>query len=190
MGRLGVPLLVLVVGTSQGGSIAACFAATHPGAASRLALLAPFFDRVPGQEGVGYRLMVTPVVGDVLFGLVGDRKLADVSDSIVSADIRAALQPTVLEQYRYRGKKRAVLANLRGDALQDATSCYRSLGEQQIPMLLTYGTADRKIPRESMVRLRELLPGIEYHEIEGAGHLAHYEFADHINPILISFLRG
>lgn len=95
LGRLGVPLLVLVVGTSQGGSIAACFAATHPGAASRLALLAPFFDRVPGQEGVGYRLMVTPVVGDVLFGLVGDRKLADVSDSIVSADIRAALQPTV-----------------------------------------------------------------------------------------------
>lgn len=188
--RVGIPLPVMVVGTSQGGSIAACFGATHPGAISRLALLAPFFDRVPGQEGGGYRLIVTPVVGDLLFGLLGDRKLADVSDSIVSADTRAALQPTVLEQYRYRGKKRAVLANLRGDALQDATSCYRSLGEQQIPMLLTYGTADRKIPRESMVRLRELLPGIEYHEIEGAGHLAHYEFADLINPILISFLRG
>ena len=39
-----------------------------------------------------------------------------------------------------------------------------------------------------MNRLRDLLPDIDYHEIEGASHLAHYEFPDRINPILIRFL--
>ena len=39
-----------------------------------------------------------------------------------------------------------------------------------------------------MRRLRDLLPDIEYHELEGAAHLAHYEFPDRINPILIDFL--
>jgi len=41
-----------------------------------------------------------------------------------------------------------------------------------------------------MNRLRDLLPGIEYHELEGAGHLAHYEFPDRINPPLIRFLTS
>ena len=41
-----------------------------------------------------------------------------------------------------------------------------------------------------MTRLRDLLPDIEYHQIEGAGHLAHYEFADRVNPLLIRFLSN
>lgn len=57
-------------------------------------------------------------------------------------------------------------------------------------MLLTLGTSDRKIPRESMRRLRDLLPGIEYHEVDAAGHLAHYELPDRVNPILIRFLTA
>ncbi len=39
-----------------------------------------------------------------------------------------------------------------------------------------------------MRRLRDLLTDIEYHEIEGASHLAHYEYPERINPILIDFL--
>ncbi len=41
-----------------------------------------------------------------------------------------------------------------------------------------------------MRRLRDLFPEIEYHELEGAGHLAHYEFPDRINPLLIRFLTS
>jgi len=188
--RLGVPYPVRVVGTSQGGSIAACFAAENPGAVSKLALLAPFFDQLPGQDSVAYRLLLTPVVGELFLKLAGDRKLGDLSDAVVSIDTVAALERQVAEQFRYRGKRRAILANLRGDALADATSCYRSVGEQGIPLLLTLGTLDQKIARESMSRLRELLPDIEYHEIEGAGHLAHYEFPDQMNPLLTRFLAN
>jgi pimeloyl-ACP methyl ester carboxylesterase len=40
-----------------------------------------------------------------------------------------------------------------------------------------------------MGRLRDLIPDIEYHEIDGGAHLAHYEYPDRINPILIRFLE-
>jgi pimeloyl-ACP methyl ester carboxylesterase len=185
---LGIASPVGMVGTSQGGSIAACFAAENPGMVSRIALLAPFFDELPGSGSVLYRLLVTPVVGDLLLRLVGDGKLADLSDAVVSPGTRAVLQPQVAEQFRYRGKREAILANARGDALQDATDCYRRLREQPIPVLLTFGTLDQRLPQESMSRLRDLFPHIEYHQIEGAGHLAHYEFADRVNPLLIRFL--
>ena len=188
--RLGIDDPVRLVGTSQGGSIAACFAAAHPGAVSRLALLAPFFDELPGSGSRLYRLLGTPVVGELLLQVVSDRKLVDLSDAVVSPDTQAALQPLVAAQLRYRGKRRAVLANVRGDALTDATDCYRGVGDQEIPVLLTYGSLDQKLPPESMSRLRRLLPGIEYHEIPGAGHLAHYEFPDRLNPVLIGFLSS
>jgi pimeloyl-ACP methyl ester carboxylesterase len=187
---LGIASPVGMVGSSQGGSIAACFAAEHQGAVSRLALLAPFFDELPSSGSVLLRLMAAPFVGDLLLQLVGDGKLADLSDAVVSPRTRAVLQPKVDEQFRYRGKREAILANLRGDALKDATDCYRRIQEQGVPVLLAFGSLDQKLPSESMSRLRGLLPDIEYHQIEGAGHLAHYEFADDVNPLLIRFLSN
>jgi len=72
--------------------------------------------------------------------------------------------------------------------LTDATSCYESVKAQGIPTLLTWGLQDKGLPADSMRRLRDLLPDIEYHELKGAAHLAHYEFPDRINPILIDFM--
>ena len=190
LSRLEIPHPVLVVGSSQGGSIGACFAAENPGRVKKLALLAPFFDDFAGSRGVLASLLRSPLVGELLLRLAGDDKFIDLSDSIVSDDMRAALEPEVANQFRFGGKRRAVLANLRGDALQDATSCYDSVKEQGIPTLLTWGTLDEKIPADSMQRLRKLLPGIEYHEIERAGHLAHYESPERIYQLLIRFLTG
>jgi pimeloyl-ACP methyl ester carboxylesterase len=190
LSRLDIPYPISVVGTSQGGSIAAGFAAEHPGTVEKLALLSPLFDDFEGSRGILASLLKTPMVGELLLRLVGDGKLGDLSDSILSADTRAALEHEVADQFRFQGKRRAILANWRGDALEDATSCYQSVREQGIPTLLTWGTLDKKLSGESMRRLRDLLPGIEYHEIEGAGHLAHYEFPGRINPPLIQFLTG
>ncbi len=59
---------------------------------------------------------------------------------------------------------------------------------QGIPTLLTWGTQDKLLLEDSMRRLRDLLPDIEYHAVDGAAHLAHYEFPERINPILVDFL--
>jgi pimeloyl-ACP methyl ester carboxylesterase len=179
---------IMVVGSSQGGTIGACFVAHNPGTVKKLALLAPFFDDFEGSRSAGARLMRTPLIGELLLRSLDDERLSDLSDSIVDADTRAALQPEVAKQFRFEGKRRAMLANWRGDGLENAASCYEGVKDQGIPTLLTWGTMDKKIPADSMRRLRDLIPDIEYHEIEGAGHLAHYEYSDRINPLLVSFL--
>ena len=190
LSRLGITRPVLVVGSSQGGSIGACFASQNPGRVKKLALLAPFVDELPGSQSLVYRLVKTPPLGELLMRLLSDRKLADLSDAVVNADSRSALEHDAVQQFRFRGKRLAILANLRGDALKDATACYQGVKEQGIPVLLTWGTSDQKLPAESMRRLRDLLPDIEYHELEAAGHLAHYEHPELMNPILIQFLTS
>jgi pimeloyl-ACP methyl ester carboxylesterase len=187
--RLDLPSPIRVVGTSQGGSIGACFAAAHPGKVEKLALFSPFFDDFEGSDSVVATLMKTPFVGEVVLQLVPDAKLTDLSKAITSADKRAALEQRVAEQLRFRGKRRAILANWRGDALETSRPCYEGVTAQGIPMLLTWGTQDKMLTGDSMSRLRDLLPDLEYHEIVGAAHLAHYEFPDRINPILIRFLE-
>lgn len=183
--QLDIAYPVSVVGTSQGGSIGACFAAANPGRVERLALLAPFFDEYEG--GPFLVLLKTPLVGELLFGLVPDAKIVDRTEYIESDEIRAGLESKVAEQLRFKGKRRAMLANARGDALVDATSWYEGVKAQGIPTLLTWGTNDI-LPEGSIRRLRDLIPDIEYHELEGAKHLAHYEFPERINPILVEFL--
>lgn len=183
--QLDIAYPVSVVGTSQGGSIGACFAAANPGKVERLALLAPFFDEYEG--GALLVLLKTPLVGELFLGLVPDSKMTDRTEYIESDEIRAGLESKVAEQLRFKGKRRAILANGRGDALVDATPWYEGVKAQGIPTLLTWGTKDI-LPEGSIRRLRDLIPDIEYHELEGAKHLAHYEFPERVNPILIEFL--
>ena len=190
LSSLGIPYPILVVGTSQGGSVGACFASENPRKVKKLALLSPFFDSFEGSRGVAALLLKTPLVGELVLQLVGDSKIIDLSGAVLSADKKTALEREVAKQFRFRGKRRAILANWRGGSLNDATSCYESVREQGIQTLLTWGNLDKSISGDSMSRLRDLLPAIEYHEFEGAGHLAHHEFPDRINPPLIRFLIG
>ena len=186
--RLDMPYPVSVVGTSQGGSIGACFAAANPGKVERLALLSPLFDDFVGSESLMAKIMSTPVAGELLLQLAGDGKLSDLSNRISSPDKKAVLESAVAEQLRFRGKRRAMLANWRGDSFTNAAAAYEDVKTQGIPTLLTWGTEDKLLLEDSMSRLRKLLPDIEYHEIDGASHLAHYEYPERINPILVRFL--
>lgn len=188
LSTLNMPYPIHLVGTSQGGSIGACFAAAHPGKVDRIALLSPFFDDFVGSSGALATLIKTPFVGELMLRLVSDSKLADLSGKILSDDARADLEAEVLKQFRIPGKRRAILANWRGSGLREAASCYEAVKDQGIPTLLTWGTLDMSIPGESMSRLRDLLTDVEYHELQEAGHLAHYEFPDRINPLLVRFL--
>ena len=70
--RLEIPYPIRVVGTSQGGSIGACFTADNPGKVDKLALLAPFFDDFEGSDSVTAKLVKTPFVGEVMMQLLPD----------------------------------------------------------------------------------------------------------------------
>jgi pimeloyl-ACP methyl ester carboxylesterase len=188
LAELAITSPVYMAGTSQGGSISIYFAARHPGRVEKLALLSPFFDSFEDTRGAA--LLKTPIIGEYIIRLVGDKTLIDPSEGLYAEGKKSALISKLKEQLRYKGKKRAVLANLRGNALNDATEFYVEVKKQGIPMLLTWGKQDRSISGESMSKLRELMPTIEYHEFENAAHLAHYEFPERINPVLIKFFNS
>ena len=185
---LKVNKTVHIIGTSQGGSIATYFTAIHPEKVKKLALLSPLFDSFKG-EGMVVRLLITPGIGEYFMKVFGDKSATDPSKVLASTNKIPELTEKLKQQIRFKGKKRAILANMRGDALENSTDYYEKVRDQNRPILLTWGDKDKSISGESMKRLRELIPSIEYHELTDVGHLAHYERPEEINPILIEFLK-
>lgn len=185
--KLGINEPIYIAGTSQGGSISIYFTAAHPGKVEKIALLSPLFDSFKG-EGMT-NLLKSKVLGEYLMGVVGDKSLVNPSKVLYSSEKNEELKEKLSRQIHYKGKKRAVLANIRGDGINDATSFYKKVKEQGIPMLLTWGENDRSISGVSMTRLRHMIPEIQYYELEEASHLAHYEFSEKINPILVKFFK-
>lgn len=185
--KLNITGPVHMIGTSQGGSITTYFAASHPEEVDKIALLSPFFDTYPGKGMVN--VLKTRFIGECMMNVMGDKMFTDPSNVLYSDEKKQELTDKLKKQMNFKGKKRAILANMRGNALDDATVYYEKLREEKIPILLTWGENDKKNTKESMEKLQELIPAIEYHEIEKASHLAHYEFSDVINKLLIDYFN-
>jgi len=98
-----------------------------------------------------------------------------------------------LQKYRapmkFKGFKRAVLSGLRNMPLNDMAETYERVGRQERPVLLIWGRADRVTPFANSEQARRALPHAEFHAIDEAGHVPHYERPEIVNPILIDFLR-
>ena len=65
-----------------------------------------------------------------------------------------------------------------------------SARDQGIPTLLTWGLLGKSLAGDSVSRLRDLFPGIEYYEIEGAEHLVHFGLPYRIKPPVIRFFTS
>lgn len=179
---------VYIVGTSQGGSISTYFTASHPEEVEKLALLSPLFDDYNGKQLVN--LFKINYFGDYLMSIIGDKIATDPSKVLYSDDNKQEITDKLKKQINYKGKKKAVLANMRGDALDDATIYYEQLNQLDIPVFLTWGENDKSNSRESMEKICKVIPRTQYHEIKVASHLAHYEFPEKINGLLIDFLKS
>lgn len=69
-----------------------------------------------------------------------------------------------------------------------ATHLLERLQQLRLPVLLIHGTRDLVIPRRAARRLAAALPGAEYHEIRGAGHLPYLSHPAEFNALLGPFL--
>lgn len=185
--KLEITTPVYLAGTSQGGSICAYFAASHPGEIEKVAFLAPLFDSFEDAKKAG--LLKSKFIGEYLINVTGDKALTDPSKVLFTSDKKEELTEKLKKQIAFKGKKRAVLANMRGDATTDATPYYEQVKQQGIPVLLTWGENDNSISKESMDRLQNLIPHIQYYEIKDASHLAQYEFSEAMNTLLIEFFQ-
>jgi pimeloyl-ACP methyl ester carboxylesterase len=185
---LGIQKEVDIVGTSQGGAIATYFTANHPERVRKLALLAPLYDTFAGARMLDF--IALPGIGEFMSKVFGDKmNLKNLNKVFASTEKLPEFTVKFKRAMRFKGLRRARLANLRGGGLENNQSFYKEVEHQERPVLLIWGTSDKLISGSSIKRLRKVMPSIEYHEIKEAGHVAHFERAEDVNPILVNFLK-
>jgi pimeloyl-ACP methyl ester carboxylesterase len=184
---LGLSEPVFLVGLSMGGPVAAAAAAAHPGLVSGLALIDPIFEWP--KRRLASRLILLPLVGDAIMALWGGKILAKGQrGDFFDPRFYEEFLPGYLPPLRYRGIERAVLATMRTFPSWALRSSYEALGRSGLPILLFWGRQDATLPFEQSARLLRCLPGAEFHVVEGAGHVPHWEKADEVNEVLLEFL--
>jgi pimeloyl-ACP methyl ester carboxylesterase len=180
---------VHLVGLSMGGPICATFAQRHPQRVRRLALIDPA--GLPQATPLAARLLLAPFLGELFMALLGERKLvsSQARDFYDPRKMPAAYLQAYREQLRVPGTRRALLSTLRAGFLSASQAAYAALGRMGLPTLLIWGRHDRTVPFQLSQRLLELIPQAQFHPIDEAGHLPHYEHPERVNRLLIDFLR-
>ncbi len=189
LAALGIKDRIDLVGLSLGGAISVIFTDRHPGSVRKLCLIDPA--GLPWEGLFPLKVLEVPVLGEFIMGIIGGRVLlAKLDDYLRGNRGKTALVQGFQEQMRYPGFKRALLSTLRSGMTTAAEKAYRRVGEMDIPILLIWGREDKIVPFGLSERVKELLPPEEFHAIDGAAHIPHFERPEVVNPILIDFLKG
>ena len=184
---LGWRAPVDVVGLSMGGPVSATFVTRHRDRARSLTLVDP----AAGTRAAPPVMFRLPVVGNMLWQSIAVPTMADGQRTDF---VEPAKWPDWADRYRvqmqYKGFGRSLLSTLsEGDGVV-LDSVYARVGRSGIPTLLIWGTEDSTVAITHAEGVRKVIPQVQYHPIERAGHLPHMERADVVNPLLISFLRS
>ncbi len=175
-----------LVGLSFGGAVVAAFAGRHPERVRTVTLVDPV-----ASTGAPLPTMFRiPLLGSALWQVLAVPRMAD---GQATDFVRPELWPDWAEKYRvqqrYRGFGRALRSTLleREDVRID--TLYARIGAMGTRSLLVWGTEDSTVAITWADSVRKAIPQVEYHAIEGVGHLPHIEAASRVNPILTGFLR-
>ena len=175
-----------LMGLSAGGPIVASFAGRYP---SRVRSVV-FVDPAAGPAGPLPSLFRLPVFGGLLWQVMAVPSMAD---NQTSDFVDPARWPDWADRYRvqmrYRGFGRALRSTLLARATVSTDTLYARFGTLGVRSLLIWGKEDQTVPIEYAETLRKGIPALEYHPVDGAGHLPHMERTDVVNPLLIGFLR-
>ena len=170
----------------MGGPIAASFADRHPDRVNKLI----FIDPAGARKLQGMPILEVPILGELLFGVFGNWNLVK---SLASDFFDPALVEHFQNQYRvqlqFKGFKRAILSTLRNNMLDSFIETYQNVGKMNKPTLLFFGRNDTTVPFDHSADLCKAIPHIEFHVVDGCGHIPHYEKPDVVNPILLKFLQ-
>ena len=173
-------------GLSMGGPIAVTFAGRHPERVRRVLLFDPgYWTGTPLP--LGLRL---PLIGTYNMTVVIAPGLPESQwDDFAHPERYPRYLDPYREQMRYRGFRRALLETLRNYLTRDVTGEYRQLGKSGKPVLLIWGKSDRDTPLELSAKVRADVPQAQFHAIDDAAHVPHYEHPEIVNPMVIDFLH-
>ncbi len=187
---LWLPTPLSLVGLSLGGIISAAFSVRCPGCVAKNVLIDPAGTH-PVKLGL-YQLATLPLVGELALGLLGGERMTRkaAGDFFGPASIES-FGAQVRTQMQIEGFKRSILSSVRNGMLGDFSDTYRRLGALGKPALLLWGKNDATVPFVHSADLLKLVPQAEFHAVENASHIPHYERPEVVNPLLLEFLtRG
>ena len=182
---------VNLVGISFGGGVVADFTEYHPERVNRLALLAPVVKvQGSGKQAIIQNLLRVPCLGEYLMRTVIIGFYSDRADTLfVESDNADRYAKLFREQFTHKGTEKAVLSLFRSEALGDYRETYGVLGKQDRSIMLVWGAQDTDISSADMDELRDLIPNIQFHVIEDAGHSLNHEATEEFNRLLIDFIN-
>ena len=174
-----------LVGNSMGGLITTTFAARHPDKVRTLTLIDPaffFLERVPFPLEI-------PFIGDYAGRVLAVPFVAKAqTKDFKHPELFSKYDRTYRLQMRYKGFSRAILSTIKSLPQWDALSSLKFVSKTDIPVLLVWGREDRTVPLAVSDKVREIAPCAEFHVIDEAAHMPHYERPEIFNPIIIRFL--
>jgi len=178
-----------LVGLSMGGPIVAKYTNNHPDQVRSLILIDPEVAPVSTQRIFPLNI---PLVGEYIMGVyVAPVELPKTqSDDFYKPDRFPNWEAMYRVQLQYKGFRQAILSTIRAQPGMDSLAEYSVVGSQNLPALLIWGREDKSVSSADMQQLVKLIPGIDYHIIEEAGHIPQYERPEVVNPLLIEFLNG
>jgi len=176
-----------LVGNSMGGLITTTFAARHPEKVRTLTLIDPaffFLGRVPFPLGI-------PLVGDYVGRVFAVPFIAKAQTKDFKHPERfSEYDRTYRLQMGYKGFSRAILSTIRSLPSWNAVEDLKRVDRTKIPVLLVWGREDRTVPLIVSGKVRAIAPRAEFHVIDDAAHMPHYERPEIVNPIIIRFLAA
>jgi pimeloyl-ACP methyl ester carboxylesterase len=178
-----------LVGLSMGGPIVARFANHHPYQVRSLVLIDPEVAPVSAQRIFPLNV---PLVGEYLMTvylapvMLPKTQAADFYQPEKFPDWEAMYRV----QLQYKGFRQAILSTIRAQPAMDSLAEFAAVGRLNLPALLIWGREDTTVSFADMQQLEKLIPGIEFHIIEEAGHIPQYERPEIVNPLLVEFLNG
>lgn len=169
-------------GQSIGGMVAMELAATAPDRVASLVLIGttPAFG---GRDDSFKEQFIAARLGQLDAG----KTLPELAESFVHEITGPTASPQALEAAR------ASMAAVPEATYRDIIRCLTTFNRRddiarfRMPVCLIAGEYDRNAPARTMAKMAEKIPGAEYHEIKGAGHLINLEAGEETNTILRAF---
>lgn len=178
-----------LVGHSMGGSLLYHFAARYPARTGPLGLLSPV--GLSGVPPMRIYHALTPRFLLPLLRLFTPRLPVKMALARVYGE-RGTYTDEDVDQYwapiRIPGSSVALRELLH--SYDWHASQRRRLEPVSIPAIGIWGSRDHLMPKDGMALYERLIPGIELHEVVGAGHIVPEEVPDEVNAALVAFFRA
>lgn len=178
-----------LAGVSMGGPICLSFALTHLRDVKSVILIDPA--GFPPHTGLFPKILQWPILGEAALCLQSRQAVEDgLSIDLYHPERFPEYVLQYMSQLRLRGSCAALLATIRSGILDRQDNLYSEFGKSGIPVQLIWGREDKTFPFEISEEVLRFLPHAEFHPIEHARHVPHYECPDIVNPLMVDFITN